>query len=377
MRVVSVSSRIVRWPMRTRGAARGRKAERTALIVAARDERGATGLGEASPLRGMSPDTLADALAAVARLAEQMPITVDVAMDAAKIADRVAASGWTTRIPRDDGRLPAGRMRDVAIGPTPSARFAIETALLSLFAERRSTTLADLLSAQAAQTMTCAAVADDPADARAAWDRGARCIKIKAGANELTRVAAIAQAVPKARLRVDANRSWKPTEVHAILKAISQLPIDYVEEPCIGTHRMLHEPMPLELALDESLSTLDREELARALASPGLGAIILKPTLLGLTTALELAARARAAGVVPVVSHTLEGPVGSAACCELARAIGGDTPVGLAPHAAISGWRVAVPQLDGLQVRAANAPGLGFPRLDLDTVVAAAPAESR
>ena len=39
-------------------------------------------------------------------------------------------------------------------------------------------------------------------------------------------------------------------------------------------------------------------------------------------------------GVAPIVTHALEGPIGLAACRELARAIGADVPVGLGPHVA-------------------------------------------
>src|SRR5690606_17782913 len=47
-------------------------------------------------------------------------------------------------------------------------------------------------------------------------------------------------------------------------------------------------------------------------------------TLLGgVRACLELAARARAAGKHAIVSHTLEGTVGFAACHALARALGG------------------------------------------------------
>jgi hypothetical protein len=42
-------------------------------------------------------------------------------------------------------------------------------------------------------------------------------------------------------------------------------------------------------------------------------------------------------GVAPIVTHALEGPIGFAACHELARAVGADVPVGLGPHSALQG----------------------------------------
>jgi O-succinylbenzoate synthase len=157
-------------------------------------------------------------------------------------------------------------------------------------------------------TVPIAAVVDDPGEARRHFAAGIRCFKIKLAAeDDPARVAAIAAAVPGARLRIDANRSWPRGEVTARLAA---LPIDYVEEPCIDCHQLLDDSLPLRLALDESLATIAPDELDSALRSPQLAALVLKPTLLGgLSAVLALAHRARQAGVAAIVSHGLEGPV--------------------------------------------------------------------
>src|SRR5688572_30620236 len=116
MRIVAVDYRIVRWPIAPRGAARGRWTERTALIVAVRDETGATGLGEAAPLPGMSIDNIDDAVRACEALAAHAPFTLDVPSHATALADRIT--------------------------PAPAARFAIETALLAVLAQRTQTSIA-------------------------------------------------------------------------------------------------------------------------------------------------------------------------------------------------------------------------------------------
>jgi L-alanine-DL-glutamate epimerase-like enolase superfamily enzyme len=223
-----------------------------------------------------------------------------------------------------------------------------------------------------------AAVVDDPDAARRAFSAGVRCLKIKAGPNgELHRVFAIATAVPGAIIRVDANRSWPRAEVARNLAALAQLRIEYIEEPCLDAHLLLSERLPCKLALDESLAELTPDELDTALRAPRLAALVLKPTLLGgLSAVLSLAARARAAGIAAIVSHGLEGPIGTAACAELALALGGDRAVGLAPHAAIAGWSFPVPQLAADHVHPARAPGLGFRGLDLVTAASASPPAS-
>jgi L-alanine-DL-glutamate epimerase-like enolase superfamily enzyme len=225
-----------------------------------------------------------------------------------------------------------------------------------------------------------AAVVDDAEDARRAFAAGIRCVKIKLGAEDsIDRVLAIAAAVPGARLRIDANRSWPRDEVAARLAVLAELPIDYVEEPCRDAHLLLQgAPLACKLALDESLSELSHAELLAALRSPGLAALVLKPTVLGgLSVALELARLARGSGVAAIASHTLEGPIGTAACAELALALGGDLPVGLARHSALEGWALEVPQLATDQVRAVATPGLAFEDLDLAGVVRACATRER
>lgn len=340
MRIVGVGHRIVRWSIDPRGAARG-TTEREAVIVVVHDKSGLVGMGEAAPLPGMSIDSLEDAMAAANALAACVPFEIETAQDASALADRITSA--------------------------PAARFAIETALLTLMAQARGTSIASLLATLPQAELENAVVVDTPEEARVAT---ARVLKVKVGpTGDVERVRAIAAAAPHARLRIDANRSWSLADTPAIVEALADLPIDYVEEPCPDAHELLDtrdRPSSLDIArtarevidardrppnneiargarqaapgqlahriaLDESLIALDRADLLRALASPTLAALVLKPTLLGgFARCLELAALAHKHGVAPIVTHTLEGPVGFAACIELARAIAADVPVGLA-----------------------------------------------
>jgi L-alanine-DL-glutamate epimerase-like enolase superfamily enzyme len=241
-------------------------------------------------------------------LAARVPFTIESPAHATGLADRITVA--------------------------PAARFATETALLSALAQRARTSIASLWGAVPQAELRHAVVVDDADEARAALAAGAPCLKIKAGEPE--HVLAIAHAVPGARLRVDANRAWPRDRVLAIMERFRGLPIDYVEEPCRDAHELLELALPYRLALDESLVELAPADLDRALESPQLAALVLKPTLLGgFARCLGLATRAHAAGVAPIVSHSLEGPIGTSACLELARAIGADVPLGLAPHPAL------------------------------------------
>lgn len=341
-------SRRVQWPIASTGAARGRD-ERVAMLVELRTDRGAIGIGEAAPLPGLSVDTLEDAAAGIAALVARVPFSVE---PTAAAIGRFAAELTTSA----------------------SARFAIETALLDALGASTGQTLAQLLSRTPVRELPCAMVVDTADAARAAVAVGARTLKIKVGRpagherarpladastferdrdGDLARVMSIGEAVPGIDLRLDANRSWPRDRVRGFLFALADLPIELVEEPCLDAHELLTEPLPCPIALDESLATLPRDALYAALRSPGLGALILKPTVIGgFAACLALAARARDAHVPVVITHALEGPIGTAACAELALAIGGTTAAGLAPHSALAGWPVGVAQLRGASVRA-------------------------
>ncbi len=320
MNIVAVRTRTVRWPIASTGAARGRT-ERAAILVEVSTDDGHTGLGEAAPLAGMSTDTLAAAIAGVAALAARAPFSIEGAFD---VIARFAAE----------------------LTEAPSARFAIETALLGALASVRCCTIADLLVSSPARSLPCAVIVDTPEDARRAVAAGARTLKLKVGpGGDLDRIVAIAAAAPGMPLRLDANRSWPAGRVRERLFALAELPIEFVEEPCGDAHALLEDPLPCPLALDESVSLLSSSALDTALASRGLAALVLKPTVIGgFAACLALAARARAAGREVIITHALEGPVGTAACAELALALGGHT-AGLAPHSAIAGWSPQPPQL--------------------------------
>ena len=316
MNILALTARRVRWRMAPVGAARGRD-EREALILAVRSDLGTTGLGEAAPLAGLSIDRIEDAERAVAELAARLPIAIDSPGHATALADRITAA--------------------------PAARFAIETALLAALAQHARRSIASLWGSVPQGELACSVVVDDEADALAA---GTRWLKVKVGdatfESDLARVRRIARAVPTAKLRLDANRSWPRERALERLRALADLPVQYVEEPCEAAHELLDHPLPVPIALDESLVALGPRELERALAAPQLAALVLKPTVLGgFARCLALAAAARAHGHAPIVTHALEGPVGTAACVELARAIAADVAVGLAPHPALAGWAEA------------------------------------
>ena len=348
VRVVAAHISTVRWPIASSGSARGRS-ERAAVLVELETATGERHAGEAAPLPDHGPDaadrdSLARARDDLHAFALRLPLEL------------------ATTEPR--GAVEASLAE---ITSSPSARFAIETALLSAIASARHCRVRDLLALDrgadlAAPTpLAIAHVVDTVDEALGAVAAHAAVLKIKlADPPDLDRVRAIAHATAAHAIpiRLDANQSWPAPRVPAYLAALAALPelagrLELVEEPCADTWRLLVESaasaasttrLPIPLALDESLATLagpaDLADLDRALAAPDLAALVLKPTLLGGAFAcLALAARARARGVPCIVTHALEGPVGTAACVELAHALASPRAAGLAPHPALASYR--------------------------------------
>ena len=250
---------------------------------------------------------------------------------------------------------------DAATIEPAAARFAIETALLDATGRERGVSVARLLVTTPATRVPINALVASPGEACAAIARGIRTVKLKT--TEPASVAAMRAAIgPDVGLRVDVNRRWPLADALSRLGELRELGVEYVEEPCAET-LAIAAAAPVPVALDETLAELDDTERI----APPIAAVILKPTRLGLRRSLALAHHARRLGIAPIVTHAFEGPIATAACAELALAIGGERAVGLDTHAGLAAWTTAVPQLAPDAVRDTARPGLG---LDLATLAA-------
>ena len=302
MRIIAARTRTERWSLDGTGAARGRT-ERISIFLDVTTDDGHTGTGEAAPLPGLSIETLDDASAGLAAFVDAVtraPIDLPSPTGA-----HVGASRGTARPLAEDAAAHVSaasvlaRAHEIAArfaATAPAACFALETALLSAYAAHAGASVAALLPHLRAIVLEPSVVVDDPEQAARAVAEGAQFLKVKVGpALGREHIEAIARAAPAARLRLDANRSWPLASVRERLAALAGLPVDYVEEPCPDAHRLLDGPIAVPIALDESLAELSTEALSRAVASPHLAALVLKPTLLGGFAACIDRARARVA----------------------------------------------------------------------------------
>lgn len=332
-----------------------RWAERRGLSLRVRDDAGEIGEGEASPLPGYSVDSL------------------DCARSVLK------AVPWHRLPPFDLERPIATQVRAALdrVGPeSPSARFAVETALLDLLGKRLGLPAHRLLAPEggADAVPLCAllrerSAAAAAAEARHAVELGFGALKLKVGADlesDLACVRSVRRAVgPAVALRLDANRSLPPDRAQELLSAFGEVQPELFEEPVPAevVASSLRDA-GVALAADESLHDPAAREQVRALTrSRRYRTWVLKPAALGGAFAcLDLAAEARALGADAIASHLFDGPVAWAATAALALALGDTRPMGVALHAGLDAWpdRGLASRVANGVLRPPDASGLGL-----------------
>lgn len=331
---------------RPSGAVGRPSAGRAGLLLTLVDEEGHTGQGEASPLAGHSAETLA---AVTQALVDVIP-----------------------RLGEADGDVAGTVGRFPTLDALPSARCALEVALLDLWAQRNGLSVAALAGADAAEVACNAqpgALLDGDIEARCreAVARGFDVLKLKAGADDFTGeckvLARLRERFPAATWRLDANGAWGLEEARRRLDALAGMGVEYVEQPCAGAEVFALGERAVPWAADEAL--LDGAQRARFIADAdarrGCAAAVVKPMALGWLAARETALAVGALGLGVVVTHLLDGPVALAAACELARSLPGVWTSGLDRHAGLDAWpRVEVPQARGPRVVRAAGAGLGL-----------------
>ena len=185
--------------------------------------------------------------------------------------------------------------------PAGAARNALDCALLDLEAKRQARpawAIAGLdapVAAVTAFTIGLGRPAEMAARARAA--AGRPLLKLKLGGDgDAERVAAVREAVPGARLIVDANEAWTPARLEAGLADMARLGVELVEQPlpADADEALATTARPLAVCADESCR--GRGGLAALAARYDMINIKLDKSG-GLTEAVDLARAARALGL--------------------------------------------------------------------------------
>jgi o-succinylbenzoate synthase len=339
--------------------ARGRWSERRGLVLTLRDDRGRLGHGECSPLPGYSSDALDDAERALGSLARPLIDELTTLDDVGALLEAIA-------------RLVPSSL--------PALRFGLETAALDRLGRARGVPVWRLLgevtgASPAPEGLGLAALLPGHdgtqalAQARELVATGVRCFKLKLGPSvptpaQLATLEALRRELPAGvALRLDANASLDPARLAESLHALRAFAPELVEEPidfahCDDAVRRTLSAARTPIALDESLRSL--VSLDEVLAQSWCDSVVLKPTTLGgFLRCNELAQHAGARGRAVIVSHTFEGPVGWAACAQLALALAPARAAGLWPQPGQCPRELAERALSGGRLRPFLEPGLG------------------
>jgi o-succinylbenzoate synthase len=326
--------------------ARKRWAKREGVLLLLEAPGGLRGVGEASPLPGYS--------------AEDLPAVFN------ELCSFLPSVQYLPPTPSEIEAL-CTPLR------SPSARFALETALLGLLACTLRTSLHGLFQPAAGPLPRSGLLQETHLDAlleeaTIKVERGLCCLKLKIGASSLDRdielLHALHQALgPAITFRLDANGTLSPQQAASLLQRIAAVPVDLIEEPVAPSDWELLAPpgsSRAPWAADESLLSMADAHLAR----PGLDAFVLKPAILGFFGALRLATRAIEHHKRVVITHLFDGPIALAAACELALSLPAEhlLPCGLDLHDALHAFpRLFLPQLavPGFLVPLLE-PGLGL-----------------
>lgn len=350
-----VASRVIRVAGTSAGPVgtlRAPLATRCGLVLILTSETGLEGIGEASPLPGYSPDTI--------ELAEKALDGIHHAL-----AGLQTERGAAAAIAR--ATSPAARELEGA----PSARFAVESALLDLLGRFYRLPAHRLLGARSPSPVPRSVLLPPPAHpgaslaARQAIGRGIHTLKLKLGERpfeeELAALVRLrAELGPDVELRLDANGGFG-ADAPSRLQALAAVRPAYVEEPVSGADLLALLPGAVPIAADESLA--DPAVAAALLAHPGLGAVVVKPALLGLLRARSIANAAARRRLPVVVTHLFDGPVALAACAELALSLAAPAACGLDPHPGLAAFpTLPLPQFESPDaIVPGTAPGLGVP----------------
>lgn len=344
-----VAAEVFSFELPVRGSLRGFGPRREGFLLRLEDETGQAGFGEASPVGWVGGEDSTEAATALRRVVRAVR----------------------------EGACPSA-LEGLSIGLPPSARFAVESALLDLAARREGRSVSACLGGPEVAEVEVAALLlgrlpqELETEAAARVGAGYRWLKLKIGfrseGEELEGIAAVRRAAgPGARLRLDANRAYDLEAARRLFGRLGPFGIDFVEEPLRSADprelAKLRRSSPVPLALDESIRSV--ADLERCLEAEAMDAVVLKAARLGgLQPALALGRLAAAAGLAVVVTDSIESAVGRAGAIQLAAAAGAVDGVGLGGAVALEDDVVEDPTDRGRPRVRMGGAGLGVvPRL--------------
>jgi L-Ala-D/L-Glu epimerase len=233
-----------------------------------------------------------------------------------------AAAGKAEAFPDEISGIPAW----IPEGPAP-ARSAMELALYDRIGKLKRQPLHKLLGLANPKSLTTSfTIAIDTPNAMAAMAREIShypIIKLKLGSDDdESRVRAVREARPDAKIRVDANAGWTFDDAVSHLKWLEKYDLELIEQPLpreeIEKMGELQKRTKIPIVADESVQTM--EDINR-LGKAGVRGINLKLMKVGgLTPAVAVLRRAREFGMSVMLGCMIETSIGTTAMAHLSGA---------------------------------------------------------
>jgi L-alanine-DL-glutamate epimerase-like enolase superfamily enzyme len=324
------------------GIATGAQATAENVLVEVRLEDGTTGSGEAAPFPAVNGETRADVLDAV----EQTRAAL-LGEDAARFR-RVAAI-----------------IREAC--PAPTARCALESAVLDAFTRRAGLSLFHFFGGKdPSLTTDITIVTGTPDHAARAAERarndGFTTLKVKVGGStvddDVDRLTAILGVMPAARLVLDANGGFTADEATYLVERIGADKLALFEQPTAADDldglRSVRKRTRVLVAADESARSAN--DVAMIAAMRAADVVNVKISKCGVVEATDMIAAARAFNLGLMIGGMVETPLAMTVSACLAAGHGGfefvdlDTPLFMKDVPTSGGFRQIGPHIDVSQI---------------------------
>lgn len=299
------------------GTSRGVLTQKTSYFIQISQD-GRTGIGEAGPLRGLSPEFEEDCSVSFQTILHNLP----------KLPESLEA------IPVFLENIPF---------QYPSLRMALEMALLDWMQEGNGQYFENAFSTKEIPIpingliwMGNTAFMREQIDAKLA--AGYNCLKLKIGAIDFEQEIEIVKEIRSRytsndlSIRVDANGAFKAKEARGKLERLAAFDLHSIEQPIqSGQWEEMHnlcEQNIIPIALDEELIGIEnRKELLEVIKPPY---IILKPSLLGgFHATKQWIEAAEAQGISWWITSALESNIGLQAIAQFTASFNNPLPQGL------------------------------------------------
>lgn len=267
---------------------------------------GLSGVGEAAPLPGLSQETLKKAVFELNSLRQDI---------------------LGREVPPDLADMRSFFERSVFKDVCPSVRFAVESAVVDVMAQRAGCVPAEILGCSEIKDIAVAGLVQGTLEeiktqTCGLLDDGFNVFKLKVGNRniplDVQKLELLRKIIgPRRKIRLDANRVWSLTEAVAFAKNAGHDSIEFIEEPLknISDLSVFIRETGFPVALDESLLNVPND-----LVWPeGVVCFVIKPTIVGgILKTLDWITKAGKEGRSIVISSVFESGIAGRMLANLA-----------------------------------------------------------